>query len=349
MTAEPATRVPAEADVQRVREHAEDAPREHAAEARQQPAADTVRDGRPPSPPAGPSLDTERFARFYERAGVRIAKSESAWWYEAAPRFLLALPSHRPFTLPADEAADLMRRERLAGLRYICNEGDGGRASFHLVCDDPEFGLDKLSANTRSKVRRGLSRNEIRRVTGRELAEIGEGAFVETMVRQNRASESAMQTWRRMLAAADDEPAIEIWTAWHEGEFACYLIAVRIDDVCEFFQARSVGRLLKHYPNNALIYTLTEEMLVQRGLREVTFGIESPEPVEDLDAFKVQMGYRKKPVRQRVIFHPLLRAALSIGPLRRALLTKGSDPTADVRLRKAAGILKFADGEDASS
>lgn len=291
-----------------------------------------------------PPMDVERFARFYERSGVRVARSASAWWYEAAPRFLLALPSHHPLTLPDDEAAELIRREKLAGLRYIAAEGDGGRDSFQLVCDDAAFGLDKLSANTRSKVRRGLSRNEIRRISGRELAEVAEAAFVETMERQNRASTAAVDAWRRMLTAADDEPAIEIWTAWHEGEFACYLIAVRIDDVCEFFQARSSNRLLKHYPNNALIYTLTEEMLVHRGVREVTFGIESPEPVEELDAFKLQMGYRKKPVRQRVVFHPLLRAAFALAPVRNLLMKAGSRPTADVRLRKAAGILKFADG-----
>jgi hypothetical protein len=288
-------------------------------------------------------MNAERLAGFYRKAGVRVARSDSAWWYEAAPRFLLAIPSHRALTLPAAEASDLIRRERLAGLRYICSEADGGRASFQLTCDTRDYALDKLSANTRSKIRRGLSRNEIRRISGRELAGLAEGAFVETMERQNRASTAAVEAWKRMLAAADDEPAVEIWTSWHEGQFASYLIAVAIDDVCEFFQARSVSAFLKHYPNNALIYTLTEEMLVRRGLREVTFGIESPEPVEELDQFKLQMGFRKKPVRQKVVFHPALRAAFAIGPVRRALIAAGSKPTADVRLRKAAGILKFAD------
>lgn len=296
-----------------------------------------------------PSLDAEGFARFYERAGVRIARSQSAWWYEAAPRFLLALPSHRPITLAAGEASELIRRERLAGLRYIAGEADGGRPSFQLVCDTADYGLEKLSANTRSKIRRGLGRNEIRRISGSELAKVAETAFVETMQRQNRASPAAVEAWHRMLRAADQEEAVEIWSAWHDGEFACYLIAVLVDDVCEFFQARSAGHLLKHYPNNALIYTLTEEMLVRRGLREVTFGIESPEPVEELDAFKLQMGFRKKPVRQRVVFHGLLRAAFAIAPVRRLLIRAGSRPDADVRLRKAAGILKFADGSEADS
>lgn len=293
-----------------------------------------------------PSLDAERFAAFYRRAGVRVVQSPSAWWYEAAPRFLLALPSHNELTLEPGEADNLIRRERLAGLRYICAPSEGGRPSFQIVCDTPDFSLEKLSANTRSKVRRGLGRNEIRRITGKELAAVAERAFVETMQRQNRESAAALTTWRGMLAAADEEPAIEIWSSWHESEFACYLIAVCIDDVCEFFQARSANHMLKHYPNNALIYTLTEEMLVHRRLREVTFGIESPEPVEELDTFKMQMGFRKKPVQQRVVFHPALRMAFSMPPLRRLLISAGSKPGADVRLRKAAGILKFADGGD---
>lgn len=297
----------------------------------------------PPAAPAKP-LDAKGFAAFYERAGVKVVQSASAFWYEVTPRFLLALPSHRALRLDGAEASDTMRRGRAFGLRYVCDEADGGRPSFHLVCDERDYGLEKLSSNTRSKVRRGLARNEIRRTSGEELATVAEDAFVETMARQNRASTEAVAAWKRMLASADAEPAIEIWTAWHEGEFASYLIAVRIDDVCELFQARSRNALLKHYPNNALIFSVTEEMLVRRGVREVTFGLESPEPVEELDAFKLAMGYRKKPIRQRMVFHPLLRRALAFPPIRRALVRAGARPDADVRLRKARGILKFADG-----
>ncbi|HEY2774544.1 MAG TPA: GNAT family N-acetyltransferase [Candidatus Binatia bacterium] len=295
--------------------------------------------------PSGATLDGEGLARFYRHSGVRVAKSESSWWYQAAPRFLLAIPTHRPLSLAPQEASALIRREKLAGLRYMATDSDGGRDSYQIVCDMADYSIEKLSANTRSRVRRGLSRNEIRRISGRELISIAGSAFVETMQRQNRASAAAVEAWKRMLAAADEEPAVEIWTAWHEGAFASYLVTVRIDDTCEFFQARSSNSMLKHYPNNALIHTLTEEMLVKRGVREVTFGIESPEPLDELDTFKLQMGFRKKPVRQRVVFHPALRLALAVAPLRRLLVAAGSRPAADVRLRKAAGILKFAGNE----
>lgn len=286
-------------------------------------------------------MDATALAGFYEKFGMRVVRSPSAWWVEAGPRFLLAIPSHHELHLPDDEARELLRRQKLAGLRYICDPADGGRPSFILSCSDREYSLEKLSGNTRSKVRRGLSRNELRRISGAELLEVGEGAFMETMERQNRASASTLERWKRMLRAADDEPAVEIWSAWHEGEFASYLVTVHIDDVCEFFQARSRNDLLKHYPNNALIFHVTEDMLVRRGIREITFGIESPEDVEHLDAFKLALGYEKKPVRQRVLLHPLLRAVLAVPPVRRLVHLVGDRPTANVAWRKASGLIRF--------
>jgi len=294
-------------------------------------------------------MDAAALAAFYAKFGLRVVRSASAWWVEAGPRFLLALPSHHAVHIDDDEARQLFRSEKVLGLRYVCDAADGGKPSFQLSCSDHAYSIDKLSANTRSKVRRGLARNEVRRIRGAELLEVGQGAFMETMERQNRASASTLETWKRMLRAADQEAAVEIWSAWHEGEFASYLVTVNIDDVCEFFQARSRNQLLKHYPNNALIFHVTEEMLVRRGIREITFGIESPEDVEDLDAFKLALGYEKKPVRQRVLFHPLLRAALALAPLRALLHHFGDRPGAGVVWRKASGLVRFAEEQDRSA
>ena len=149
-------------------------------------------------------MDAAALAAFYDRFGMRIVHSPSAWWVEAGPRFLLAIPSHHELHLDPEEARQLFRTEKVAGLRYICDAADGGKPSFILSCSDHAYSIDKLSANTRSKTRRGLARNELRRISGAELLEVGEGAFMETMERQNRASASTLQRWKRMLRAADD-------------------------------------------------------------------------------------------------------------------------------------------------
>ena len=83
---------------------------------------------------------------------------------------------------------------------------------------------------------------------------------------------------------------------------------------------------------------LGQRVFIHTGEGRVTgvIGSKPPHIMDEED--------RKKPVRQRVVFHPLLRAAFSLAPVRNLLIQAGSKPTADVRLRKAAGILKFSDG-----
>lgn len=293
----------------------------------------------PPKP-----MDAEGLRQFFENVGYRTVSSPSAYWYEAGPRFLLSLPSHRAVSVPDSEINDLFAQQRLAGVRYIADPKDGGKSSFQIVASDPEYGLEKLSSNSRSRVRRGLKRNEIRRTCGAEVMEHAESAFRETMTRQGRGSESAIATWKRLMAAADQEAGIEIWSAWHEGQLASYLLIMFLDDVCEFYQARSSNELLKHYPNNALIYTAAEEMLTRRGVREITFGIESPEDVAALDTFKYSLGFEKKPIVQRVVFHPAMRTALAIPGVKTFLDFAAARPGAHVTLRKAAGLARFAEG-----
>lgn len=287
-------------------------------------------------------MNPEGLRSFFERVGYRTFSSDSAVWYQAGPRFLLSLPSHRAVSVPRAEARDMLLRNNLAGIRYISDERDGGRESFQIVASNPNYGLEALSGNSRSRVRRGLKRNEVRRTTGAEVVEHAEGAFRQTLERQGRASESAIVTWRKLMAAADAEPGIEIWSAWHEGELASYLLVMFLDDVVEFYQARSRNELLRHYPNNALIYTVAEEMLVKRGIREITFGIESPEDVAELDTFKYSLGFEKKAIRQKVVFHPALNPLLSFGPALSFLDAAAKREGAHVALRKAAGLARFA-------
>jgi hypothetical protein len=112
----------------------------------------------------------------------------------------------------------------------------------------------------------------------------------------------------------------------------------------EFLLARSCSDELGAYPNNALIFYVTEEMLQRRRVPEITFGLESLEPVGPLDEFKFGMGFRRRALRQCVVFHPVLRVLLRQSPVR-ALVRRWSKRRGSetVFWRKAAGLLRFAE------
>jgi hypothetical protein len=151
------------------------------------------------------------------------------------------------------------------------------------------------------------------------------------------------ERWDRFFAAAERTAGMEGWGAWIGETLGAFLVTVTFDDCVEFLLARSCNDSLGAYPNNALIFRVAEEMLVRRGIREISFGLESLEPVGPLDQFKFSMGFRQRPLRQRIVFRPALAQLLRREPLRH-LVQRWSEQTdhRGVFLRKTAGILRFA-------
>jgi len=290
-------------------------------------------------------LDADRLLAFHEACGFDVYRGASGHWYEKVPRFLLAVPTHEPIRVEPGEVRAALRATGALGLRYVCADEDRGRESWMMVARGADYALDRLSGNNRSKVRRGLKNNTIRRISGEELIRCGEQAFLDTVGRQGRADRYGLDRWHRLLRAADREPGIEIWSAWHDDELAAYLLIMVFEDACEFYEARSRSDKLRYYPNNALVYTVTTDILVERRLPEINFGIEGLEDLPSLDEFKLAMGFERKPVRQHVVFHPAVRLALGPRVVRRALGALAHRSEGSGFWRRAEGLLTFADLE----
>lgn len=286
----------------------------------------------------------EGFAHFLHAIGHRVVRGAGAYWYDAGRGFLLAVPSHRRLVPEPAALRTLLWRNRCLGVRFPAPLDGPGKLSYQIVCDDRGYALEKLSANTRSKVRRGQRRCEVRPVAFADIAAQGRAADRDTLARQGRSWQHSGDGWARYWEAAAATPGMEGWGAFLDGALAAFLVTVRFDDGVEFLLTRSRSDCLEAYPNNALIYAVTHEMLVRRGLRQVTFGLESLESVQPLDEFKFGMGFRAAPLRQRIVFHPLAGALLRRGVVRTAIHQWAAGRGAAIGFwRKADGILRFAE------
>jgi hypothetical protein len=291
-----------------------------------------------------PMAAVEPFAHFLSAIGHRVLRGAGAYWYDPSPGFFLALPSHRQLRPADDELRALFRHQPCAGLRFAAPLDGPGKLSYQIVCDDRDYGLEQLSANIRSKVRRGLRRCEIAPLPCATIAAEGLAADRETLARQQRAVKLEGAAWDTYWQAAAATETMEGWGAYVGGELAAFLVSVRLDDNVEFLLARSRSEALDAYPNNALVFEVARRMLVERGVRQITFGLESLEDVEALDQFKFGMGFRRAPLRQRVVFHPLLRRILTAAAPRAALRrwADGRGPRGGF-WHKALGLLRFAE------
>ena len=287
-------------------------------------------------------LTPDTLLGFFAKAGFKTHRSPTGCWYEAGPRFLLGVPTHQSLDVDPSEAREIFRASGALGLRYVTSRADRGRTSWQMSASGADYSMESFSGNTRSKIRRGLKNHEIRRVSGEELKRVGEQSFLDTVERQGRADRYGIERWHRLLDAADQTPGIEIWSTWNEGTLTAYLLIMVFKDSCELYEARSRNDALRLYPNNALIYTVTEDILVHRRLAEVTFGIEGLEELDTLDQFKLAMGFVQKPIRQHVIFHPALRTALSLKPVRGVVEALAHRPSSSSFWRRARSLVDFA-------
>lgn len=289
-------------------------------------------------------VDAAAYADFLRACGHYVVETPSGYWYDANRFFYLAAPPHRVYDPPAGDLRRLLRRPPCLGARFGAPLSGPGKLSYQIVCDNRSYDLDALSANVRSKIRRGLKRTRVEPVPFAVVAAEGRRAHEDTLARQSRDGVLAGTKWDRLWAAAAATAGMEAWGAWVGDVLAAFLLTVRFEDGVDFLLARSRNDELNAYPNNALIFAVTQKLLVQEGVPEITFGLEALEPVGPLDQFKFSMGFRARPLRQRIVFHPLLRAVLRRQPIRK-LVWRWMDQHGReaVFWRKAAGLLRFAE------
>jgi hypothetical protein len=289
-------------------------------------------------------MDSATYAGFLRAIGHHVVPTASAYWYDASRFFFLSAPHHRTYDPTDDELRPVLRCLPCLGIRFAAPVQGKGKMSYQIVCDNRAYGLDALSANVRSKVRRGLRRCEIKPVPFATIATAGRRAHQDTLARQGRDGVMMGARWDRFWVAAAATAGMEGWGAWVGDSLAAFLVSVTFEDSVEFLLARSCSDELSAYPNNALLFSVTEEMLVRRGVAEITFGLESLEPVDALDQFKFSMGFHPRALRQRIVFHPLVKALVRQAPIR-ALFRRWTDRRGSeaVFWRKAAGLLRFAE------
>ena len=292
-------------------------------------------------------VDVVTYTRFLRAIGHQVVPTASAWWYDANPRFFLSAPPNQLCDPSEDEVRAVVRRPGCFGVRFAAPLTARGTLSYQIVCDRADYGLALLSANVRSKVRRGLKRCEVGPVPFATVAAQGRAAHDDTLGRQGRDGVLDGPAWDRFWSAAATTPGFEAWAARVGGVLAAFLVTVTFDDSVEFLLARSRSDELGAYPNNALLFAVTEEMLVRRRMPRITFGLESLEPVSSLDEFKFGMGYQRAALRQRIVLRPVVRLLLRPRVVRRAIQRWAAwrGETAGA-WRKAAGVLRFAEASE---
>jgi hypothetical protein len=286
-------------------------------------------------------MNAETFAEWLRRQGYRVVQTPSSYWYEASPRVYQAFPYHWTVEPAEGELRGLLMKHNAIALRYSAPlTSPRGKVSYHVVCQDRDYDLAGLRRQARQNVRRGLRYAKVEPIPMSRLATGGWALRKDSLERQGREGAETEAWWRRLCESAEDLPGFEAWGALHDGELVASFLAFRCDDCFTLPHEQSATDHLQYRINNAIFYAITQEAFQRPEVTEVFFCLQSLDAPESVDRFKFHMGFTPKPVRQRVVFHPLLAPFFnraSHGLLKRRLEGDSQEPI----LSKVEGMVRF--------
>jgi len=286
-------------------------------------------------------MNGDLFAEWLRRQGYRVVRTASSYWYEASSRVYQAFPYHWLITPTEEELDQFLKNEQAIALRYSTPiTASKGQVSYHVVLNERTYDLNILPKKARYDVRKGLSYANIESISFPRLAEEGWASRIETLARQGRSGAESEQWWERLCLSAEGLTGFEAWGALHEGKLVASLFAFTMDGCTSILYQQSMTEQLKNGVNNALTYVFTADALSRPEISRVFYGLHSLDAPPSVDDYKFRMRYKAMPVRQRVMFHPLLAPLVnrvSHAVIRQLLRVNPHQPT----LTKAEGMLRF--------
>lgn len=286
-------------------------------------------------------MNADIFAEWLRLQGHRVVRTKSSYWFDQGPRAFQAFPYHWLLQPAASELTEFLKSESAIGLRFSTpiHAAQGG-LSYHAVYEKSTYDLRELGKWARKNVRRGLARCSVEPISFGRLAEDGFALQIDTLNRQARRLHLQQNSWRTRCLSAGDLPGFEAWGALINGRLTASVITFQMDDCCYMLYQQCHRDFLVDHVNNALSFVVTQTMIHRPNIRSILYGLHSLDAPPSVDDFKFRMGYTARPVRQRVVFHPLFKPFVnpaSHGVLKVGRMVAPGNPT----LAKAEGMFRF--------
>lgn len=259
--------------------------------------------------------DIHQFIEWNRRQGHEILKTESSYWVSAGMGTYQAVPYHAVISPSEEELKTLFSEHKATAIRYSTSlSASEGMLSYHIVYEGKNYPPKKLP----HKAKKGLAIAVIEPIPLSRMATEGWELRSDTLARQGRTGAETRAWWEKLCTSGEGIEGLETWGAMVDGKLAAALLGMRCDDTFSIFFQQSHRDFLRLGVNNALTYVVTTKILERPHINRIFYGLHSLDAPSSVDEYKIHMGYYPKPVRQRIVFSPLLRPL--VNPLSHAAL-----------------------------
>lgn len=261
-------------------------------------------------------MKVDEYIDFQRLLGKKVVSLNGIPFGEYRSRFYWSLPRHVSYDVDNIPMIDMLN-VNILGLIAMSRGITSHKASF-CVFNKRDYAIEILHKKKRNQTRRGLKECEIHEASWNEMIRFGLDINREALVRQNRASVGLGDPlwWERQCRVSSQFPDVRVWGAYVNGDITSYVHAVLHDDCDELGKMTRTGNIihfmsanahLKKYPNEALIFTVTQELINKYRCDRIILGSGSDD--NNLLTWKRHMGYSVEIKNYRIAVNPLLHLA----------------------------------------
>lgn len=292
----------------------------------------------------------ERFAKLYDDLGINYAICKDMLWVPYNRMVQPLGPIKSNYSISSEEARCILRE--IGGILIRRTDGFEGKKSkewYAVICDEFK-GLDPLSQNTRSKIRRGLKRNEIKLIDAPFLVKNGYPVYSKMFKKSQgtgRPDLSEKEFSGTVINYKNFEDIIHIWGVFNNEKLVAFAINYVFGKLESFYYIVSLDpEYTKEYTSYALYYEMNKYYLEENNFEYVNEGFRNIlHKTEIHDYLQNKFLFRKAFTNLYIDYKPYLKTILyGVRPFK--FIINKLDPRIDALLlqetihRKCSGIIQ---------
>ena len=221
------------------------------------------------------------------------------------------VPPHIEVILTKQEANELLEKTDAYFIRWT-NEWDRKDGKFWYVIKDEKEDINNYSSNTRSKIRRGLKRCKIEKVTKEYIAKHGYEVYKKAFKRYNTFLQPVTQEnfSKGILKSLDN---IEFFGVFIENKLVAYSQNIIKDNNVNYSVIKFDPDFLKHYISYALFFEMNKYYLNEKNFLYVNDGARSLSHETNIQEFLIsKFRFRKAYCKLNVVYRKDIEILVNI-------------------------------------
>jgi len=215
-------------------------------------------------------------------------------WVKYQGMLIPDIPPQQKVDLKKDECKSLLKDSKAHLIRWISDWDKPEISEFWYIIKDDYKGLEEFSSSTRSKIRRGLKRNEIFRIDKQELKNSGFNVYLAAFRRYKTfINPMSQQEFCERLDQMDEEE-YDFWGLYNNEQMIAYAEVRKMEEMCHLTIIKFHPDYMKQYPSYALFYSLIDSYLFSQHINYISNGTRSLSHDTNIQDFLLQkFNFRK--------------------------------------------------------